>query len=97
MGATLRVADETGAYVLTDRATRLAYRGTLRLEPLLADTDELKNPYAVVVINPARHPEINQAEGQRLADWLLSDAAARLIARFEVGGQRLFHPARPAS
>jgi ABC-type tungstate transport system permease subunit len=37
MRATLRIADELGAYVLTDRATRLAYAGTLRLVPLFGD------------------------------------------------------------
>jgi tungstate transport system substrate-binding protein len=77
---------------LTDRGTRLGYQGPLRLVPLLADTEELRNQYAVVVINPARHPQIAQKEAQRLADWLLSADAARLIAGFQVGGQGLFHP-----
>src|SRR5262249_45906243 len=46
MGATLRIADETGAYVLCDRGTRLGYQGALRLVPLLADTTDLRNDYS---------------------------------------------------
>ena len=92
MGPTLRIADETGAYVLTDRGTRLAYQGPLRLVPLLADTAELRNLYAVVTLNPARHPQIDQPAAERVAGWLLSADAARLIAGFRVGGQQLFHP-----
>ncbi len=86
--------DEIGAYVLTDRGTRLAYKGTLRLVPMLADTGDLRNEYSVVIINPARHPDLNHDGARRLADWLLSPAAARIIDGFQVGGQRLFHPVR---
>jgi tungstate transport system substrate-binding protein len=95
MGATLRVADELGAYVLTDRGTRLGYRGTLRLVPMVADTPDLRNEYSVVVLNPAKYPDLDHAGARRLADWLLSPAAAHVIAGFEVGGQRLFNPMRP--
>jgi tungstate transport system substrate-binding protein len=94
MGATLRVADELGAYVLTDRGTRLGYKGTLRLVPLVADTPDLRNEYSVVVLNPAKHPDLSHDGARRLADWLLSPAAARVIEGFQVGGQRLFHPVR---
>ena len=94
MGATLRVADELDAYVLTDRGTRLGYQGSLRIVPMLADTPDLRNDYSVVLLNPARHPALDQAGARRLADWLVSPEAARLIGSFQVGGQRLFHPAR---
>ena len=94
MGATLRVADELGAYVLTDRGTRLAYKGALRLVPMVADTPDLRNEYSVVVLNPAKHPDLNHEGARRLADWLLSPAAARVIEGFQVDGQRLFNPVR---
>jgi tungstate transport system substrate-binding protein len=94
MGATLRVADETDAYVLTDRGTRLGYKGTLRLVPLVADTPDLRNEYSVVVLSPARHPDLDHDGARRLASWLLSPEAARLIDGFQVGGRRLFHAVR---
>jgi len=91
MGATLRVASELDAYVLTDRGTRLAYRGGFRLVPLVADSPDLRNVYSVVIINPAKHPDLAHEAARRLADWLLSPAAARAIDAFRVGGQQLFH------
>jgi tungstate transport system substrate-binding protein len=94
MGATLTLADEIGAYVLADRGTRLAFAQKLRLLPLFADTRELRNEYSVVLINPAKHPQIAQEEARNLADWLVTPEAARLIAGFRVGGEQLFHPAR---
>jgi tungstate transport system substrate-binding protein len=97
MGPTLRIADETNAYVLADRGTRLGYKGTLRLVPLLAETPELRNEYSVVLISREKHPHPNDAGGRRLAEWLLGDEAARLIAAYRVGGQPLFHPADRAA
>lgn len=92
MGATLRIADELGAYVLTDRGTRLGYKGTLRLVSLLGDLPDLRNRYSIVLINPARHPDLNHEGARRLADWLRSPATGRLIEKYQVGGQPLFHP-----
>jgi tungstate transport system substrate-binding protein len=97
MGATLRIADELGAYVLTDRGTRLGYKGGLRLVPRLADTPELRNKYSVVLINPEKHAGLNHAGARRLADWLLSADAARLVTDFRVGGQRLFQAGQGGS
>jgi len=94
MGATLRIADEMGAYLLVDRGTRLRYAQELRLEPHMADTLELRNPYGVVVVSVERHPDIHDAAARRLADWLVGDEAARIVAGFQVSGEQLFHPAR---
>jgi tungstate transport system substrate-binding protein len=91
MGATLRVADELGAYVLTDRGTRLGYQQGLRLVPMLADRPELRNEYSVVLISPAKHPDLNHEGARRLGDWLLSPDATRLVEAFRVNGQPLFH------
>jgi len=94
MGATLRIADEMDGYVLTDRGTRLRYGQELALRPLVGDAPSLRNPYGVVVIDAARHPEIHDAAARKLADWLVGDEAAAIIAGFRVRGEQLFHPAR---
>ena len=92
MGATLRIADELDAYLLVDRGTRLRYAQGLRLSAHLADTPELRNPYGVVVISVERHPEIQDVAARQLADWLVGEESARIIAEFRVGGEQLFHP-----
>lgn len=94
MGATLRIADELAAYVLTDRGTRLNYAGDLALAPLLADLPELRNPYGVVLMDPRRHPEVEHAAAAQLADWLTSAEAAAIISGYRVNGAQLFHPLR---
>jgi tungstate transport system substrate-binding protein len=94
MGATLRIADEMNAYVLVDRGTRLRYAQDIRLTSFLADSTELRNPYGVVVISAERHPEVRDVAARRLADWLVGDEAARIIADFQVAGEQLFHPVR---
>jgi tungstate transport system substrate-binding protein len=92
MGATLRIADELDGYVLTDRGTRLGYPGTLRLVSLFGDRADLQNEYSIVLLDPKRHPDLNHAGAKRLADWLVSADAGRLIANYRVKGQLLFHP-----
>jgi tungstate transport system substrate-binding protein len=94
MAATLRVADEVGGYVLTDRATRLTYKGTLRLVPLFGDRGDLQNEYSVVLLDPKRHPNLNHAGATRLAAWLASGEAGSRIAAFRLHGELLFHPLR---
>jgi tungstate transport system substrate-binding protein len=93
MGATLTVADETGAYTLTDRGTRLAFAGKLHLEPFVADTKDLRNEYSVVVLSTKKHPQVADAEARRLADWLVSPATAARVEAFKVAGETLFHSA----
>ena len=94
MGATLRIADEMGAYVLTDRGTRLRYGQELALVALVGDTPALRNPYGVVLIDAERHPEIHGVAATQLADWLVGDEAASIIAAYRIRGQQLFHPVR---
>ena len=93
MGATLRIADELGAYVLTDRGTRLGYKGTLRLVTLFGNRADLQNEYSIVLLDPKRHPHLNHAGAKRLADWLVSADTGRRIAAYRVRGELLFHPA----
>lgn len=92
MGLTLTVANETGAYVLCDQGTRLGWRGELRLTPLVANLDDLKNRYAFVRIAKAKHPTSDVANADRLIAWFLSPETTRRIEAFQVGGRPLFIP-----
>ena len=92
MGATLNTASAMDAYVLADRGTWLAFgnRGSLRI--LLEGDPRLFNPYGVILVNPARHPHVKQADAQAFIDWLTSRDGQAAIASFRVGGEQAFYP-----
>jgi tungstate transport system substrate-binding protein len=94
MGPTLIMADEMNAYVLTDEGTWLKQSGNFQLVPLVQGADDLQNPYAVIVVNPNKHPAVNATLANAFADFLISASAQQLIADYEINGQRLFHPDR---
>ncbi len=94
MGATLRVADEVGAYTLTDRGSFLFFdaRGKVQLKVLVEGGKELLNPYGVIAVNPARHPHIKFDLAMKYVRFLTSAEGQRLIGDFRVKGKKLFHP-----
>jgi tungstate transport system substrate-binding protein len=46
----------------------------------------------VIVVNPARHPHVKQAEAQKFVDWLVSPAGQAAIAAYKINGEQLFFP-----
>lgn len=94
MGATLLVADQRGAYTLTDRATYLAFRDRVRLAPVLENDPRLLNVYHAYIVNPAKHPGVKAALARAWVDFLVSPPTQRLIASFGRGrfGRALFVP-----
>ena len=53
----------------------------------------LFNPYGVIAVNPARHPQVNYRGATRFIDWITGPEGRRAIADFRVNGQQLFYPA----
>lgn len=94
MGPTLVMADEMQGYTLADMGTYLNFKDKVELVPLAAAAASLRNPYAVIVVNPAKHERINAKLANALVDFLISAEAQRLIGDYRVGGQQLFHPTR---
>ena len=94
MGETARIASEKRAYTLADRGTFLALRKTLDLAVLVEGDATLRNSYRVIVVSPAKHPEVRAAAARRFAEWLVSEEAQRAIGAFgkERFGQPLFVP-----
>ena len=90
MGATLNLADELGAYTLSDRGTWLAHRKRSGLAILFQNDPPLHNPYGVIVVNPERHPGVKVAHASAFADWLVSAEGQAAIDAFERDGQQLF-------
>ena len=97
MGPTLVMADEMNAYVLTDEGTWLKRSDQFQLVSIVRSTSDLQNPYAVMVVNPDKHPDVNSTLAHAFVDFLISETAQKLIAEYQVNGQRLFQPDRVQS
>ena len=96
MGAALQIAHEMLAYTLTDRATWLVLtrNGAIDLPAVSEHSEELKNYYGVMLVNPLRHPHTNAEGGRAFVEWLVSPAAHKLISQygFQEFGASLFTP-----
>lgn len=92
MGAALNTAAAMDAYVLTDRATWLAFANRAALTIIVEGDERLYNPYGVILVNPARHRHINGADAQAFIDWLVSAPGQAAIAAFRINGEQAFFP-----
>jgi len=88
----LNMADEKQAYCLIDRATFLTAEDKVDLKILVEGDRRLHNPYSVIAVNPARHPEAAFVEAMALAGFLTSAEGQKRIGDFKVQGKILFHP-----
>jgi tungstate transport system substrate-binding protein len=94
MGASLTVASEKGAYILTDRATYLANKDKLQLDILLEGDNSLLNVYHVITVNPEKWPKVNYEGAMAFAKFMTDPATQEVIGKFGVDkyGQQLFIP-----
>jgi tungstate transport system substrate-binding protein len=97
MGPALNVAASTDAYLLADRGTWLSFRNRGTLVILVAGDRRLFNQYGVMLVNPAKHPNVKVTDGQAFVDWLVSAEGQRTIAEYKIDGQQLFFPNADAS
>jgi tungstate transport system substrate-binding protein len=98
MGATLNTAVGKQAYALTDRGTWLSFANKGDFKILVEGDPKLFNQYGVILVSPARHPNVKAKEGQAFVDWLVSGDGQAAIASYKIGGEQLFFPnARPQS
>jgi tungstate transport system substrate-binding protein len=92
MGAALNVAAATDAYVLSDRATWIHFGNRANLQIVVEGDKRLFNQYGVMLVNPAKHPNVKKAIGQEFIDYLISPEGQRDIANYKINGQQLFYP-----
>jgi tungstate transport system substrate-binding protein len=94
MGASLTVASEKGAYILTDRATFLANQSNLQLEILVEGDRSLLNIYHVITVNPEKWGKVNYAGGIAFLEFMTRPSTQKIIGQFGVDqfGQPLFYP-----
>ena len=94
MGASMIVASEKGAYILTDRATYLANKDNYELEILVEGESGLLNIYHVITVNPEKSDQINYEGGLAFANFMVDAATQAVIGEFGVDkyGAPLFFP-----
>lgn len=92
MGAALNAATASGGYVLSDRATWIAFKNKGDLSIAVEGDKRLFNQYGVILVNPSKHPHVKTAKGRAFIDWLVSPEGQAAIASFRVNGEQLFFP-----
>jgi tungstate transport system substrate-binding protein len=92
MGPALNTAAAMSAYILSDRGTWLSFKNRADLAIMVQGDPRLFNQYGVMLVNPAKHPEVKQELGQRFVDWLISPEGQQAIAGYRIGGEQLFFP-----
>lgn len=90
MGPALNIASSSNAYALTDRGTWLAFKNRGDLAVLVQGDTKLFNQYGVMVVNPAKHPHVKQADAQKFVDWVTSAPGQATISSYKIGGEQLF-------
>ena len=90
MGPALNIASSSDAYALTDRGTWLAFKNRGDLAVLVQGDTKLFNQYGVMVVNPAKHPHVKQADAQKFVDWVTSAPGQATISSYKIGGEQLF-------
>ncbi len=92
MGPALNIGASTGAYVLTDRGTWLNFKNRADLKVLVEGDAKLFNQYGVMVVNPAKHAHVKQADAQKFVDWIVSANGQAAIAAYKISGESVFFP-----
>lgn len=92
MGATLNAGVGMGAYVLTDRATWIAFKNKGDFAIVSQGDEALFNQYGVILVNPEKHPHVKAEDAQSFIDWVLSPKGQKAIASYTLQDQQLFFP-----
>ena len=92
MMATLHAASASNAYVLSDRGTWISCNNRGELNIVVLGDKRLFNQYDVILVNPAKHPQVKADLGQAFIDWLISREGKNAIAGYKIEGQQLFVP-----
>ena len=92
MGAALNTANAMPAYLLADRGTWISFKNKGDMEIVIEGDQRLFNQYGIILVNPAKHPNVKKELGQAFIDWILSDDGQNAIRAYKIEGQQLFFP-----
>ena len=92
MGPALNSASSMNGYILTDRATWLAFKNRGDLTIVVEGDKRLFNQYGVMLVNPEKHKHVKKELGQAFIDWVVSPDGQKAIADYKIGSDQLFFP-----
>ena len=92
MDAALETARASNAYVLSDRGSWIAFKDRGDLDIVVEGDRRLLNQYGVMLVNPAKFPNVKKDLAQTFIDWLTSPEGQTAIAGYKVDEQQLFFP-----
>lgn len=92
MGPTLNTAAAMDAYVMSDRATWVAFGNPQNLTLLFEGDEVLFNQYGSLLLSEEKHPHLKHELARQWHNWLISKEGQQAIADFKVDGQQLFFP-----
>jgi tungstate transport system substrate-binding protein len=92
MGPALNSASSMNGYILSDRATWLAFKNRGDLTIVMEGDKRLFNQYGVILVNPEKHKHVKKELAQAFIDWVVSADGQKAIADYRIGGEQLFFP-----
>ena len=97
MGEALNIANQQGAYTLSDRGTYISQRSEIDLTilvqgPIEGGPEILANPYGIMAVNPGVHDNANYDLAMAYIGWITSPAVQEAISEYQVNGEQLFFP-----
>jgi len=92
MGDTITKTAELQGYTMSDKATYLAHQHKNDLTIVLGESDDLKNTYSLIAVNPDKISGVNTEGAQAFITWMTSAEAKQLIEQYGVSdyGEQLF-------
>ena len=94
MVATLQLAGEQQGYTICDTSTWLANKEDIPLTDLVVKCTMLMNQYSLVVIDPAKFPEVElYTEGaEKLAEFMIGEAGQEMAGAYQESGVVIYYP-----
>jgi tungstate transport system substrate-binding protein len=92
MGPALNSAAGMNGYILSDRGTWLSFKNRADLVIVTEGDTRLFNQYGIMLVNPAKHPQVKKDMGQAFVDWVISPEGQKTIAEYKINGEQLFFP-----
>ncbi|HEY6241049.1 MAG TPA: extracellular solute-binding protein [Burkholderiales bacterium] len=92
MGPALNTASAMNGYILSDRGTWISFKNRGDLAIAVEGDKRLFNQYGVMLVSPAKHPNVKKDLGQAFVDWVISPEGQKAIAEYKIGGEQLFFP-----
>lgn len=90
MGEVINMATQVRGYTLADRGTCIAYREKTDLVIHRQGDGNLRNPYGVIAVNPARHPHVKYDLSMKFIGFVTGEEGRGIIADFRIDGEPLF-------